>query len=80
MAAMIEKTGSSPFTRIFSAYDGGAVGADELVFDFDDTGTHPIIKGVNATIHGTSITRQAAFDDGQYHHLEIGRASCRERV
>ena len=71
LAATIEESGSSPYSRLFSAFDGGHPGANELIFDFDDTGTQPGIKGLHAFIHGTSIEREATFDDDQYHHLAI---------
>lgn len=70
LAAVVEESGSG-YSRLFSAYDGGAAAYNELVFDFDDSGETPAVPGLRAVINGTHITRDAQFNDGQYHHLAL---------
>ncbi|WP_197528368.1 LamG-like jellyroll fold domain-containing protein [Aeoliella mucimassa] len=56
-------------TRLFSSYNGGSVGANEFVFDMDTTGD--IGFGLRAIVNGTSVSRNIAYNDSQYHHLAM---------
>ena len=67
--AAIAKETVGDFSRLFSSYDGGTVGPDELVFDFDPSGGAGF--GVRAIVNGVTIKRQVGFTDSDYHQLAM---------
>lgn len=68
LAAMVRET-SNDFSRLFSSYNGGAVAANELVFDIDPS--TDIGFGVRAIVNGTAVSRDVNFADTAYHHVAM---------
>lgn len=68
LAAMVDES-QNDWSRLFSAYDGGGVATNELIFDFDPS--QFIGFGLRAFINGVGVTRSVGggFADSNYHHL-----------
>ena len=68
LAAQVNEV-TNDFSRLFSAYDGGAVQTNELVFDIDPS--EAVGFGVRAIVNGTQVKRSVNFVDNSYHHVAM---------
>lgn len=63
------RTLTDSIQRLFSSYDGGSAGADEMVFDFDPDGSPG--WSIRFYHQGVQTTANKPFNDGAYHHLAM---------
>ena len=72
LAAFVNPT-ENDVSRAFSAYDGGSLTSEDLIFDFDPSGSNTYLKGMRAYVNGVPITPTSAisFSTGEYHHVAM---------
>lgn len=68
LSVMANELGNN-FSRLFSSYNGGPVGADEFVFDIDPSEVTGF--GVRTIINGQRVERDLSFVDTSYHHFAM---------